>query len=92
MRAENRHHRRRKIAAMKRWLEREYHWLKNAQHDKLLAHFCGRFDLPKLASKRAITPKPCSGGAHGVCKNPRKRGEGDPYRDKRKTGNYFDET
>ena len=84
MRAENRYHRQRKIAAAKKWLEREYHWLENAKHSNSYSHFCGRFNLAKLARKRAITPKPCSGGAHGICKNPRKRGEGDPHRDKKR--------
>jgi len=54
--------------------------------------FWNRFDPYKAIRILAITPKRCSGGEHGMFASPRKQGQGDPHRDKRKAGYYFDET
>jgi hypothetical protein len=86
MRAENRHHRRRKIAATKRWVEQDqgklnfplYLWGKRITTPE---------ELSKEICKKAITPQSCSCGDHGWRMNPRKRGEGDPLRDRRQV-NY----
>ena len=89
MRAENRHHRQRKIKSTEQWAKRyqcnihpypSWYGRSEPTHE----------ELSKEIRKRAITPKPCSSGEHGCNVSPRRRGEGDPYRDKKK-GNEMEE-
>lgn len=90
MRAENRHNRQKKIAAAERWAELDQWGLDWGE--TLSPPYIGLWgkwvktpeDLERAIRKKAITPQSCSSGDHGHRCNPRKRGEGDPYRDKKR--------